>query len=210
MTVPIKTFTGVSGSGLGGTNGAGTVANGGLQRDITTAFAMFNPEATRPDGQPGGIQKENLATNIWSGFLDDHIATESSLGMVTVPSEFINSAGAVRFTGMTKLHADSGWQVNSTANTNIVWGTSSADYTFTFATPFTSLSYPYIAHVFVADNSNNTNLRGTSGCAPYNMTVTGCKLQTGHKSLYTNGDGSTYYVWNTIGEYFRILLFRIV
>lgn len=215
MTIPTKTFTGTSGKGLGGTNGAGTVANGGLQRDITTLFAMVNPEATRPDGQPGGIQKENLATNIWDGFLEEHIATENSLGTVTVPSDFINTAGMLKFSGMLKLHADSGWQANNTANTNIVWNTSSktAIYTFTFGTPFTSLSYPYIPFVMGAGGANGDGLYGMSA-KPYNMTLTSCKLQTGDYYVAwesSQGNSTTkHYEWRTIASYFRILLFKII
>lgn len=213
MSVPVKTFTGASGKGLGGTNGAGTVATGGLQRDITTAFAMFNPEATRPDGQPGGIQKENLATNIWDGFLEGRIATENVPGVVKVPSDFIDTTGMMKFAGMLKLHADSGWQLNVQGNTNIVWDARKnkrAVYTFTFPTPFSSMYIPYIPQVFFCE-SNDTNVR-LGSALPYDMILTSCKLQTANYIIDTDSEGSTVGGhWSyLVAAKFRILLFEVI
>jgi hypothetical protein len=214
MTMPIKTFSGVSGKGLGGTNGAGTVSGGGIQRDLTTLFAMFNPEATRPDGVAGGINKDNMATDIWDGFIDDHIATEDSLGVVRVPAKFITAnTGKLKYGGFPQMFADTGWLAYP-----------GFTYTWTFGTPLTTLEPPYFVHIWFANDVNGTGMwqfNGSAVSANYvslcdnvtEMTKTGCVLTLVDSYTYTSGSssGSTSITYITShGAYFRAMAFRIV
>jgi hypothetical protein len=216
MTVPIKTFTGLENLDLSGTNGAGTVNGGGIQRDLLTLFAALNPEATRPDGATGGIKLENLVIGFWAALAAANIATVDALGTVKVPTEFIDSTtGLLKFTGITKSFADTGWLNYSS---NAYTSGSLRLFEWNFVKPVNDINPPYFVHVWFANDTNGSGMWQLNGSYAFlnsairyetinivsSMTATSCKLVLAKSVEYNN---ITY--WTPTSAYFRAIAYKV-
>lgn len=64
MTLPNRTFVGTQGNPSTGLQGPEQISN-----DLDMLFAMFNPNATRPDNESGGIKSDSIGslTNLTFG-----------------------------------------------------------------------------------------------------------------------------------------------
>jgi hypothetical protein len=148
MTVPTKTFTGLAGLKLSGTNGAGTVNGGGIQRDLLTLFAMFNPETTRPDGETGGIKVENFADiGLIAKFYDSNWLAGSAQSPDSTPD-------------MSDADEDSVFYK-----------------AFTFGAALDSIDPPYRVEVWTATDSSGTNMAQVVDPGVKTMAVSGFQIK---------------------------------